>query len=185
MPFLSSKLGRAKLPRADRSVNMHTVSARAETGSGAANPLAPALSRATVMRVADWEDVRRMALALPETSERSSRELASWRVRDKAFVWERPLRRADLRALGDHAPTGAILGARVEHLVAKEALLADDPEVFFTTPHFDGYPAVLVRLDAITVEDLEEVIVEAWLARAPKRLVKDYVDRHFGKRRPD
>jgi hypothetical protein len=125
--------------------------------------------------VATWDDVRRIALALPETSEESRRELAGWRVRDKAFVWERPLRKSDLRALGDSAPEGPILGARVEHLVAKEALLADNPDVFFTTPHFDGYPAVLVRLDRITVEDLEEVIVEAWLARAPKRLVKAYM----------
>jgi hypothetical protein len=135
------------------------------------------------MRVAEWDDVRRIALALPETSERPSRGLASWRVRDRAFVWERPLRPADLRALGDDAPIGPILGARVEHLIAKEALLADDPRVFFTTPHFDGYPAVLVRLDAITVEDLEEVIVEAWMARAPKRLAQEYVDRHLRERR--
>ena len=127
--------------------------------------------------MATWDDVRRIALALPETSERSSRDLASWRVRDKGFVWERPLRAADLRALGDRAPEGPILGARVEHLVAKEALLADDPDVFFTTPHFDGYPAVLVRLDRIAVPDLEEVIVEAWLARAPKRLAREYVER--------
>ena len=126
--------------------------------------------------MASWDDVRRIALDLPETSERSSRGLASWQVRDKGFVWERPLRPADLRALGDDAPTGPILGARVEHLVAKEALLADDPEVFFTTPHFDGYPAILVRLDRISVEDLKEVIVEAWLARAPKRLAQTYID---------
>jgi hypothetical protein len=126
--------------------------------------------------MASWDDVRRIALALPETSERSSRGQASWRVRDEGFVWERPLRPADVRALGDRAPTGPILGARVEHLVAKEALLADDPDVFFTTPHFDGYPAVLVRLGRITVEDLEEVIVEAWLARAPKRLARQYVE---------
>jgi hypothetical protein len=126
--------------------------------------------------MASWDDVRRIALALPETSEQSSRDLASWRVRDKGFVWERPLRPADLRALGNRAPSGPILGARVEHLVAKEALLADDPDVFFTTPHFDGYPAILVQLDRITVEDLEEVIVEAWLARAPKRLAREYVD---------
>ena len=134
---------------------------------------------AKVRPVTDWDDVRRIALALPETSEQSSRDLTSWRVRDKAFVWERPLRPADLRALGDDAPTGPILGARVEHLVAKEALLADDPDVFFTTPHFDGYPAVLVRLDEITIEDLEEVIVEAWLARAPKRVAQAYIDRHL------
>jgi hypothetical protein len=130
--------------------------------------------------VATWDDVRRLALALPETTEVPSRGLASCRVRDKFFVWERPLRPADLRALGDAAPTGPILGARVEHLVAKEALLADDPEVFFTTPHFDGYPAVLVRLDDISLEDLEEVIVEAWLARAPKKVAREYVERELG-----
>ena len=129
--------------------------------------------------MAGWADVRRIALSLPEASERASRDLASWRVRDKGFVWERPLRPADVRALGDDAPSGPVLGARVEHLVAKEALLADDPDVFFTTPHFDGYPAVLVRLDRIAVEDLEEVIVEAWLARAPRRLAQEYVDAHL------
>ena len=126
--------------------------------------------------VASWDDVARIALGLPETSEADSRGLRQWKVRDKGFVWERPLRRADLEALGVDAPDGPILGARVEHLGAKEALLADDPNVFFTTPHFEGYPAVLVRLDVISVEDLNEVIVEAWLARAPKRLADAYVE---------
>lgn len=126
--------------------------------------------------MATWDDVRRIALALPETSERESRASVQWRVKDKGFVWERPLRKADREALGDDAPEGPILGVLVEHLVAKEALLADDPGVFFTTPHFDGYPAVLVRLDRIGIEDLDEVIVEAWLARAPKRLAAAYVD---------
>jgi hypothetical protein len=129
-----------------------------------------------VRPVATWDDVRRIALALPETSERLSRDLRWWQVKDKGFVWERPLRRADIEALGDTAPDGPILGARVEHLVAKEALLADDPDVYFTTPHFDGYPAILVRLDRITAEDLDEVITEAWLTRAPKRLARAYVD---------
>ena len=126
--------------------------------------------------MATWDDVRRLALALPETTEGVSRDLATWRVRDKGFVWERPLRAADHRALGEAAPDGPILGARVEHVGAKEALLADDPDVFFTTPHFDGYPAVLVRLDEIGVDDLNEVIVEAWLARAPKRLAQQYIE---------
>jgi hypothetical protein len=125
--------------------------------------------------VATWDDVRRLALVLPETSEGVSRDLRRWLVKDKGFVWERPLRRADLEALGDAAPDGPILGARVEHLVAKEALLADDPSVYFTTPHFDGYPAILVRLEEIGLEDLEELIVEAWLVRAPKRLVEEYL----------
>ena len=125
--------------------------------------------------MASWDDVRRIALALPETGERLSRELRQWRVRDKLFVWERPLRRADLEALGHEAPDGAILGARVEHLGAKEALLADASRLYFTTPHFDGYAAILVRLDAIGAQDLDELIVEAWLARAPKRLAEAYL----------
>lgn len=125
--------------------------------------------------MADWEDVRRVALALPETAESTSRGLAQWKVRDKLFVWERPLRQTDLRALGDSAPSGPILGARVEHLVAKDALLADDSGVFFTTPHFEGYPAILVRMDAIVPALLEEVVTEAWLCRAPKRLVEEFL----------
>lgn len=108
----------------------------------------PPLGR--VRNMATWDDVRRIALALPETSERLSRDLRQWLVRDKGFVWERPLRRADVRTLGDDAPGGPILGARVEHLGAKDGLLADDPGVFVTTPHFDGYPAILVRLDQVT-----------------------------------
>ena len=124
--------------------------------------------------MATWDDARRLALALPETSERTSRDNAQWRVKDKLFVWERPLRRSDLEALGDAAPTGPILGARVEHEVAKQALIADDPGVFFTTPHFDGYPAILVRLDKIAPDVLEEVIVEAWLCRAPRKLAQAY-----------
>ncbi len=122
-----------------------------------------------------WEDVRRIALALPETSERLSRELCQWRVKDKLFVWERPLRRGEIEALGAGAPQGPILGARVEHLVAKEALLAADAGVFFTTPHFDNHPSVLVLLDRISAEGLDEVIVEAWLARAPKPLAEAYI----------
>jgi hypothetical protein len=125
--------------------------------------------------VPTFDDVRGIALALPETSEEISRDLRHWRVKDKGFVWERPLRRSDLEALGDSAPDGPILGVRVEHLVAKEALLADDPDVYFTTPHFDGYPAVLVRLDQISLEELQEAIVEAWLVRAPKRVADAYL----------
>jgi hypothetical protein len=123
--------------------------------------------------MAVWKDVSRIALALPETKEELKRGSASWSVRDKCFAWERPLRPADLRALGDRAPKGPVLALRVEHLLAKEALLASQRDVCFTTPHFDGYPAVLVRLDKIRVRDLKPLLVEAWLARAPKRLAVD------------
>jgi hypothetical protein len=125
--------------------------------------------------MATWDDVAKLALEMPEAVEVQSRDMRQWRVKDKLFVWQRPLRRSDLEALGPEAPDGPILGARVEHLLAKEALLADDQGVFFTTPHFEGYPAILVKLDRISVEDLREVIVEAWLARAPKRLVDAYL----------
>ncbi len=128
--------------------------------------------------MATWDDVRRLALALPETDERESRGSRQWRVKDKLFVWERPLRGTDIAALGDAAPQGEILGARVEHLGAKEALLADESGVYFTTPHFDGYPAILIQLELISVAELEEVTVEAWLARAPKRLADAYVADH-------
>jgi hypothetical protein len=126
--------------------------------------------------VPTWDDVRELALALPETTEAISRDLLQWRVRDELFVWERPLRRADREALGADAPDGPILGARVEHEGAKQALIADDPAVFFTTPHFDGYQAILLRLDRISAEDLREVVVEAWLVRAPKRLAEAFLD---------
>jgi hypothetical protein len=120
--------------------------------------------------MASWRDVRRIALALPATSEGTSYGNPSWAVNDKSFAWERPLRPADIAALGDAAPKGAILGVRTDGLEMKDALLASDPAVFFTTPHFDGYAAVLVRLGKITPAKLERVLVDAWLARAPKRL---------------
>jgi hypothetical protein len=126
--------------------------------------------------VASWDDVRRLALALPETTEKPSHGgNASWRVKDKLFVWERPLRDGEVEALGEDAPEGPVLGARVEDLSAKEALLADEPEVYFTTSHFDGYPSVLVRLERIGEADLSELIAEAWLTRAPKRLAQAFL----------
>jgi hypothetical protein len=125
--------------------------------------------------MATWQDVQRLALELPEVVERSPRD---WRVKDKLLVWERPLRKVDLEALGDAAPRGAILGAWVPDLDIKEARLAARPGVYFTTPHFDGHPIVLVRLAKIGKKDLKELIVEGWLARAPKRLVKAFQGAH-------
>jgi hypothetical protein len=126
--------------------------------------------------VPHWDDVRRIALGLPETSEGSSRGNASWSVRGKQFVWERPLRDGEIAELGDAAPSGPVLGARVEDLGAKEALRADESEAFFTTSHFDGYRAILVELERVDAASLREVIVEAWLARAPKTLAREYAE---------
>ncbi len=123
--------------------------------------------------MATWEDVRRLALSLREATERRG-DLGQWRVRDKLFAWERPLRQSDLESLGDAAPTGSILAVRVPDLGAKDALLLSDPAIFFTTAHFDGYPIVLVQLEPVDPAELEELLVEAWLARAPKTLVRQY-----------
>ena len=123
--------------------------------------------------MATWNDVRRKALALPETTE-ILRNTAAWAVRNKVFAWERPLRPSDLKALGARAPRGAILAVWVEDLLVKEARLAAQPEALFTTPHFDGYPAVLIRLGKLRIAALEELLVEAWLTRAPKRLAREY-----------
>jgi hypothetical protein len=126
--------------------------------------------------MATWSDVDRLARAMPGAAQETRRGLRAWTVAGRLFVWERPLRRSDLAALGDAAPDGPILGARVEHLGAKEALLATELDTCFTTPHFDGHPAVLVQLERIGADALEEIVVEAWLARAPKRAVTAYLD---------
>jgi hypothetical protein len=125
--------------------------------------------------VATWDDVREVALALPGATEGTSWGRPAWKVKDRLFVWERPLGRKDVAELGGDAPTGPVLGARVPDEGAKHALLADEPDVFFTTSHFEGYPAVLVRLDAISRESLEELVVEAWADRAPARLVREHL----------
>ena len=118
--------------------------------------------------MATWDDVSRLALALPEAVQDTGRnDQLGWNVRGKGFAWERPLRKGDLEALGDAAPQGPVLCARTPDVGAKEALVADDPSVYFTTPHFNGYPAVLVRLDVISLDELEELLTEAWLAQAP------------------
>jgi hypothetical protein len=129
-----------------------------------------------VAYMATWDDVRDITATLPEAEEGLSRDgLPGWSVRGRALAWERPLRKGDLAALGAAAPDGPILCAHVPDLGAKEALLADDPDVYFTTPHFNGYPAILVQLERIAPPDLAELLTEAWLARAPKRLAAEFL----------
>jgi hypothetical protein len=111
---------------------------------------------------------------MPEAIETERGGLAFWKVKDRLFVWERPLRKSDLAALGDDAPDGVILGARVPDEGAKHALVATTPDIYFTIPHFDGYSAVLVKLGEISVAELEELVVEAWLDRAPPKLAATF-----------
>jgi hypothetical protein len=123
--------------------------------------------------MATWDDIRAIAATLPETVERSPRE---WRARDKNLAWERPLRAADLEALGADAPDGDILGVRVADVGVAEALVSDDPAVYFRTPHFAGYPAVLVRLDVISPDELRDLLRDAWLARVTRKMARAYLD---------
>ncbi|MCV7351811.1 MmcQ/YjbR family DNA-binding protein [Mycobacterium parmense] len=125
--------------------------------------------------MATWDDVARIVGELALTSEPSPRD---WRVGKKLLAWERPLRPSEREALtrdGTEPPDGDILGVRVSDEGVKFALIADEPTVYFTTPHFDGYPAVLVRLARIAARDLEELITEAWLTQAPKKLVQEFL----------
>jgi len=128
--------------------------------------------------MAGWDDVRRIAMALPEAEESNRRGTLAWTVREKFFAWERPLRASDRKAMGDAAPDGDILGVRVPDLDAKEAILTAEPDACFTIPHFAGYAAVLVRLTDAAPELLEELITEAWLARAPKRVAAAWAADH-------
>ncbi len=125
--------------------------------------------------MATWDDVASVVGELQLTEERSPHE---WRVGKKLIAWERPLRKSDQKALaelGIEPPQGDILGVRVADEGVKFALIADEPELYFTTPHFDGYPAVLVKLAEIDQLGLRELIVEAWLTQAPKRLVEEFL----------
>ncbi|HEX7188704.1 MAG TPA: MmcQ/YjbR family DNA-binding protein [Actinomycetes bacterium] len=125
-----------------------------------------------------FDDVATMAAELPEVTEGSSRGNRSWSVGGKAFAWERPFSKADLRRFGDAAPPeGPILAVRVDDVGEKEAALAAHPGAFFTIPHFDGYAAVLVHLMTVTRKDLHEAIVDGWLACAPAHLTESYLDR--------
>jgi hypothetical protein len=133
--------------------------------------------------MATWGDVERVVARLPEVSG----DGRAWKVGKKPVAWERPLRKGDLVALGfdpagDPEPYGPVLCARVPDEGAKQALLADDPDVYFTTPHFNGYPAILVRLKAISRPELRELLTEAWLAQAPKRLAAAYLASRSGRR---
>ena len=126
--------------------------------------------------MASWDDVARIALALPETDQDVFFEgWRQWRVKGKNFAWERPLRPSDLRVLGDSAPVGEILGVRVADLDVKEQVLAESTDAVFTIPHLDGYAAVLVLLDEVELDELEELITESWCTRAPKRVLAAYL----------
>lgn len=115
--------------------------------------------------------VRRIALALPATEEASDRFAFSVRNKDKlkGFVWVWMERVTPKKP---RVPNPGVIAVRVANLGQKAALLSADPVKFFTEPHYDGFPAVLVRLEAVTVADLKGLIAEAWRCQAPAALAK-------------
>ena len=118
-----------------------------------------------------WDDVATLAMNLPEATEGESRGNRTWCVMGKAFAWERPFSKADIKRFGDVAPpAGEILAVRVGDLAEKEGVLASNPKALFTIPHFNGYAAVLVQLAEVNRKALRDLLEDAWLATAPAGL---------------
>ena len=107
--------------------------------------------------MATWEDVRELALALPGAEESTSYGQPAFRVRGKLFAW-----------LSPHEQGALVLKCDPEE---RPLLIDAQPDAFYVTPHYKGYPAVLVRLDVVDDDELAERVTDSWLGTAPKRLV--------------
>jgi hypothetical protein len=116
--------------------------------------------------MATQNDVKRLALALPETT----KDPGGFRffVDGKQFVW---LWQERVDPKRPRVPNAEVIAVRVANESEKEVLIDMDPDAFFTEPHYDGYPAILVRLRAIDLELLKTELTDGWRSRAPKRLL--------------
>lgn len=121
-----------------------------------------------------WDDIERIAFALPDVEESTQRGDRAWKVRGKAFVWARPLRTRDLEELGAAAPAGDIACVWVADELIKDLLVTNEGPAVFTTGHFDGYNAVLIALDLVETDLIEDLITDSWRAKAPKRLAAEF-----------
>ena len=123
--------------------------------------------------MADRDDVRRIALSLPGAREETDRFafFVENKGKPKAFVWVWLERTDPKRA---RVPNPDVVAIRLPHRDEKEALIEADPTKFFTEPHYNGFPAILVRLNAIEPDELEELIVDGWRCQAPRALVDEY-----------
>src|SRR5262245_37607571 len=120
--------------------------------------------------MADLDDVRRIAARLPGVLEGGGAQFSVGvmvKGKHKGFAWSWA-ERVDPKSA--RVPNDKVLAVRVPNLTAKDALIASDPEIFFTEPHYNGFPAVLVRLEAIEQSELEDLLLEAWKCKAPKSL---------------
>lgn len=126
--------------------------------------------------MATLDHVALIVAELPEVEAQERRGYPAWAVRGKAFAWERPFTKADLRRFGEvEPPQGPILAVRVEDLGEREAVLAAGEPGVFTIPHFDGFPAVLIDVTAVSVTTLRDALVDGWLACAPRPLADAYL----------